>query len=116
MGRQSFEAPSSVKAVTRVNGRGEQVFKQMFSDSCSVCLRLSQCHFSTHLATSSANSVRATELGTVDIKFQYLFSRCPESQRNDQYKAIAITKGRTKGHGVNHKKGLAASRDRGWKA
>lgn len=113
MGRQSFEVPSSFKTVTRVNRRGEKVLKQMFSGSCSVWQRLSQCHFSTHLATSSANSVRATELGTVDINFQYLFSRCPGSQRNYQYKAIAITKGRTKGHVVNHKKGLAASRDRG---
>ena len=45
MSRQSFEVPSSFKTVTRVNRRGEKVSKQMFSDSCSVCKWLNQCHF-----------------------------------------------------------------------
>lgn len=38
----------------------------------------------------------------------YLLLHCPQSQRNNHYKAIAITEGRTKSHGNNPKRGLAA--------
>lgn len=38
--------------------------------------------------------------------------RVPQSQRNNHYKTVAITEGRTKCHGSNKKRGLDSSRDR----
>lgn len=59
------------------------------------------------LATMTANSVRAKEMGTVDSKVQGLLLRCPQSQRKAHLQTSTRTLGITKRHGSNKKTGLA---------